>query len=152
MAVNPLGVQQITDYGNPANLTGVARETISGGQIVGVSGATGKVSSGLSSFSSSDIEFCVCDDSENAVGIALNTVTSGNVLAVATNGVFILPCAGSVFAGRIVKAVASTDAVANLGSQAVPANAEDASIAGNIFGRALTAGASGGFAVVQIGL
>lgn len=152
MTVNPLGFVQVSDFGNPKVVTGVAREVISGGQFVGASGATGVVSSGTSSFLESDITFYVCDDSENFVGIALETVASGIRVGIAMDGALIVPCTGSVFAGRIVKAVASEDAVANLGSQVVPADAQDASIAGNIAGRSLTAGASGGFAVVSFGI
>jgi hypothetical protein len=150
MAVNPLGFVQVSDFGNPWVIQGIARETISGGQFVGVSGATGVVGSQLASYTIGDVEFVVLNDPENAVGVALETVTSGNALGVANNGQFLVRCAGSVFAGRLVKAESGLDAVTNLGSQVVPANAEDASIAGNIFGRAHTAGASGGFALVHI--
>lgn len=152
MTVNPLGFVQVGDYGNPKIIQGTCLETISGGQFVSASGATGVVSSGTSSFAETDIKFYVCDDSESFVGVAMETKTSGNQIAVAMDGQLIVPCTGSVFAGRIVKAVASEDAVANLGSQVVPADAQDASIAGNIAGRALTAGASGGFVVVSIGI
>ena len=81
---------------------------------------------------------------------ALVATASGAIVSVATDGVVLASCAGSVFAGRLVKAVASSDAIENLGSQVIPASAEDSSIAGNIAGRAYTAGASGGFAVVHI--
>ena len=149
MTLNPLGAIQVSDFGNPKVLAGVAREAISGGQLVGISGATGVVSSGTSNFTSADVKFALCDDSENFVGIALTTVSSGANLGVAVNGVFIVPCTGSVFAGRLIKAVANEDAVANLGSYAIPAGAEDAVGAGNIAGRSYTAGASGGFAVIH---
>jgi len=152
MTVNPLGFVQVSDFGNPKVVTGGAREVISGGQFVSASGATGVVSSGASSFLETDITFYVSDDAESFVGIALQNTASGAKVAIAMDGAMIVPCTGSVFAGRIVKSVASEDAVANLGSQIVPADAEDASIAGNIAGRALTAGASGGFAVVSFGI
>jgi len=151
MTLNPLGLQQITDFGNPQVLTGEAIEAISGGQIVGVSGANSVVTSGTASYVNSDIKFFVATSAANAVGVALGKAESGAAVAVAVNGAFILPCAGSVNAGGIVKFSAS-DAVANLGSQAIPASAEDASIAGNIFGRALTNGTSGGFAIISLGL
>lgn len=152
MTVNPLGFVQVSDFGNSKIVTGVAREVISGGQFVSASGTTGVVSSGASSFLESDITFHICDDSESFVGVALETQASGARIAIAMDGMLIVPCTGSVFAGRIVKAVASEDAVANLGSTVVPANAQDASIAGNIAGRSITAGASGGFAVVSFGI
>ena len=150
MTVNPLGLVQSSDFGNPKVIQGEAMEIISGGQFVGVSGATGVVTSGLASYVNADVKFIICDDSENFVGLALEDVASGAPLGVTNDGLYLVACTGSVFAGRLVKAVASEDAVANLGSQVVPANAEDASIAGNNGGRALTAGASGGFALVHI--
>lgn len=150
MAQNPNGFVQVNDFGNPRVIQGIARATISGGQIVGVSGTTAKVGSGFDSYTTNDIEFYVSDDAENVVGVAMETNTSGNIMAISTDGHHLLRCAGSVFAGRLVKAIASQNAIENLGSQAVPANAQDASIAGNIFGRAVTAGASGGFAIVHI--
>ena len=150
MTVNPEGFVQLYDFGNPRINSGKARQTFTGGQFVGVSGATGVVTSGTSSFLNTDIEFIICDDSENFVGVAIQNNTSGNILSVAIDAGILAACTGSVFAGRLIKAVASEDAVANLGSQVVPANAEDASIAGNIGGRAYTAGASGGFALVHI--
>jgi len=150
MAGNPIGFVQSNDFGNPKVLTGTAREVISGGQFVGVSGATGVVSSGLSSYASSDIAFYVADAAENVVGVALNTVASGADLGVAVDGVILAKCGGSVFAGYLLEKLAADDAVQNLGSQVIPASAEDSSIAGKTIGRAYTAGASGGFALVRI--
>lgn len=148
MAKNPLGFVQAIDFGNPQVLTGGAMEVISGGELVCASGTTGVVSSGLSSYASSDVKFYLADDPEAFVGIAINTVASGAQASILVNGAALVSCIGSVFAGRLVKATDSTG-VENLGSQVVPADAEDASIAGNIAGRAYTAGASGGFALVH---
>ena len=147
--VNPYGLVQVSDFGNPRSFTGVARETISGGQFVGASGATARVSSGADSLVSTDIGLIVAQGGSNFVGVALDTVTSGNLLSVAVDGIFITDVDGSVFAGYLVKH-AGGDAIQNLGSQAVPADAEGPGIAGNICGRALTEGASGGFAVVYM--
>lgn len=148
MATNPNGYVQANDFGNPRVINGEAREIISGGQLVGVSGATGVIGSGLDSYATNDVKFILCNDSENLVGIAQGTAASGTTLAVAVDTVALLSCAGSVYAGRLVKAVDNTG-IENLGSQAVPANAQDSSMAGNAAGRALTAGASGGFALVH---
>ena len=149
MAVNPLGFVQVNDFGNPKIIQGTAREAITAGQIVGVSGATGVVSSGTSSYDVGDVTFYKCDDSENAVGVAIAAASSGAEVGALIDGAALISCTGSVFAGRLVKAGDATG-VENLGSQAIPANAEDASIAGNIFGRAYTAGASGGFALIHV--
>ena len=150
MAQNTLGFVQVNDWGNPRVLSGKAREAFSGGQILGVSGVTAKVGSQTASYVTEDVELIICDDSENAVGVAMEQVVSGDIAAVSIDGLHLLRCAGSVFAGRLVKVVASQNGVENLGSQIIPASAEDASIAGNIFGRALTAGASGGYALIHI--
>ena len=150
MAVNTLGFVQAMDFGNPKVIQGCAMEVISGGQVVGCSGTVDAVSSGLNSFSASDVQLIVSADAENAIGVAMNNVASGAKVAALVDGVCLMRCIGSVYAGRLVKAVASEDAVANLGSQVVPANAEDASIAGNIFGRAYTAGASGNYALIHV--
>lgn len=150
MARNPLGFVQANDFGNPRVLTGEAMEVISGGNLVGVSGTTGVVSSGLNSYVNSDVKFINCDDSENFVGVAMQTASSGAELAVAIDTLALLRCGGSVFAGRLIKAISGIHAVSNLGSQAVPSSVQDSSIAGNIAGRAMTQGASGGFALVHI--
>lgn len=151
MAVNPIGAVQLYDYGNPRVISVSARETISGGQFVGASGTTAVVSSGTSSFAVTDIQGVVAQGGSNFIGVALSTVTSGLVLPVAIDGAFIVRCDGSVFAGQVVKH-AGNDAVQNLGSQVIPASAEDSSMAGNACGRALTAGASGGFCVAHLRL
>ena len=149
MAVNPLGYVQLSDFGNPRTITGYAREVISGGQLVGVSGTTGVVSSGADSFVSSDIAFIVGQGGSNFTGIAMNTVVSGAAVSVAVDGMHILRCVGSVFAGMKVYHNGA-DAVLNLGSTAVPADGQSAAMAGLSIGRALTEGASGGFCVVLI--
>ena len=148
MALNPLGYVQASDFGNPRVLTGEAMEAISAGQVVGVSGATGIVSSGLSSYANSDVKFYIADGPENVGGIALQDAASGAALGVAIDTLALMSCTGSVFAGYLVKAPDGTG-VENLGSSAVPANAQDASMAGDACGRAYTAGASGGFALIH---
>ncbi len=148
MAINPLGYVQANDFGNPRVLTGEAMEVISGGQIVGVSGTIDVVSSGLSSYANSDVKFYINDASANTGGMALNTAASGAALGVAIDALVLTSCTGSVFAGYLVKAEDGTG-VQNLGSSVVPASAEDSSMAGDTCGRAYTAGASGGFALVH---
>lgn len=150
MAVNPLGAVQAHDFGNPSVIDGKAKQIISGGQLVGASGANAVVNSGLSSYVTNDVEFIVNDDPENFVGVCLQTTQSGQVCSVAMDGAFLSRAAGSVLAGRLVKTVASQDAFETLGSTVIPANANDAASAGNVAGRALTAGASGGFFLVSI--
>lgn len=141
MVVNPNGFVQVNDFGNPKVLTGEASEDITSGQIVGVSGATGVVSSGTSSYANNDIKFIVSDDDANAIGMAITTAVSGAPLGVLIDGVVLASCGGTVAAGQVVQTIASSDSVTGLLS---------GSAAENTFGRAYTAGASGGFAVIHI--
>ena len=150
MAVNPLGAQQVHDFGVPFIITGRAREIISGGHLVMASGAESVVSSGLVSFAGgSDLQFSAAASGAKFNGVALNNVASGGLLQVAKAGVFILPCDGSVLAGEPVECL-GREAVQTIGSLAIPAAAFDAGMASRRIGRALTAGASGGFAVIDI--
>ena len=138
MTVNPLGFVMANDFGNPKVLTGEAIETISGGQTVGASGATGVVSSGLSSYVNNDIKFYVCDDSANFVGIAMETVTSGNALAVANDIVVIATAVENTTAGAIVKATASQDGF------------EPGAAGSDVAGRALTTAGSATYMLVHV--
>jgi len=140
MAGNPNGFVQASDFGNPKVLTGETLEAISGGQFVGVSGTTGIVSSDLSSYENSDVKFYVADSKDNVVGMAMNTVGANANLGVAVEGVVLAKCGGSVFAGQLVEKVASDDAVQSLSSGSST----------YAIGRAYTAGASGGFALIHI--
>lgn len=140
---NPNGAVVILDTGNPRIITAVAREAVSGGEFVFVSGATGVVGSGADSYSASDISVALVSAATRFNGIALNTVGSNNILSVATNGAYLLKCGGAVLGGQIVETLGDSVAVKALTS---------GSNAGNIVGRAITDGASGGFALVQLGL
>src|SRR3990167_7607380 len=95
---NPAGYVQVFDGGNPRIITGRAGvDIVSGGVFVYASGTTGIVSSGINSFVSSDIKF-VGDASGLAFnGICVQTTGSNEYMSVATRGVFILQCVGSVF-------------------------------------------------------
>lgn len=137
MAVNAYGAVQLLDFGNPKVITGVARETISGGQLVFTSGATGVVSSGADSFATSDIKFATGASGTAFTGVALNTATSGNLVAVAVEGVFLLDC---------ITAVANGEMISAGGGDSVAATAA----AGQNIGRVLGAGASGGFCIAYI--
>ena len=55
MAVNPTGFVCVADGGNPRIIGTKAIEAISGGQLCVVSGAADAISSGLNSFTQSDI-------------------------------------------------------------------------------------------------
>lgn len=149
MAINPLGAVQLFDWENPHIITAYARETISGGELLFCSGDEDVVSSGTSSFASSDVQVANQASGATFNGIALANATSGATVPMATRGVFILRCDGSVFAGQPV-GCAGNEAVATTGSLVIPAAAYDASMGARKIGRALSQGASGNFAVIDI--
>jgi len=136
MTVNPNGAVQVGDFGNPSVLSGKAKEVISGGQFVFTSGATGVVGSGADTFATGDVQFATGASGANFVGIALETVASGALVPVAIDGLHIVHCVDTVNNGQ--------DVVCN--NDGVLAGVT----AGQVIGKAITAGASGGFCVVQI--
>lgn len=150
MTINPYGAVQVHDFGAPKYVTAKARETVSGGCLVFFSGATAKVSSGADSFAEGDIEVCSLASGAAFNGLAMNKGGSEAYITVATEGVFILPCHGSVFAGYHVECNGVSGTVAALGSHIVPVGTYGPTPASYVIGRAMTAGASGGFAVIHL--
>src|SRR3990167_1141933 len=147
---NAAGTVVVTDFGNPSIIGGLSRAAItSGGVFVFGSTATGVVGSGLNSFATADVLFAQPASGGQFNGIAMQTVGSNLPISVAVNGVFILQCVGSVFGGAPV-GCEGTNAVTTLGSSVVPDAATNWGPAGKKIGRAVTDGASGGFAVVHI--
>ena len=136
MVLNPLGFQQVFDWGAPKIISGRAREAISGGQLVFSSGAAAVVTSGVSSFATSDLLFATGANGVNFNGVALNTVGSNGLVSVATGNIAIIStAAGTIVSGRLIQANTG-DAVLALVS---------GSEAGNVVGRALTSAGSEGY-------
>lgn len=140
---NPIGFVPVTDGGVPRTFTGIAREAISGGELVFASGADGVVSSGLSSFASEDVLFATGASGAQYFGIALNNAGSNSPVTVATKGAVILVADGTVTPSFLV----STN-----GAQAV---ANSGSVAGNLahqrtVGKALTGAGSEGYCIVDL--
>ena len=136
---NPAGYVPILDGGAPRFVGGYARnEIISGGVFVFGSGATGVVSSGANSFATADLLFTRDASGGQFNGICVATTAVSGAMTVATRGAFLLVCNGAVNAGYKVKCDGNNSVADN-------ANADDLSI-----GRALTAGASGGYALIDI--
>lgn len=129
----------VYDGGCPRIITGVARETIVGGNLIGVSGAAGVVGSDVSTFSASDIEFVVASTG-NFVGVAITDAVSGAIMSVATRGTSLLPVSGTnVLAGTLVSCNADNQVING-----------SATIQRGEIGRALTTGSSGEYVVVDI--
>jgi hypothetical protein len=133
---NPAGAIVVADGACPRIITGLARETISGGVFVYASGAGGVVSSGADSLATGDILFCKDASGLLFNGIALATAGSNTPIAVATRGTFIVVANGNVVAGMPVTADGNNSALQSTGA--------------NKIGRAVTEGTSGGYIVIDI--
>lgn len=140
---NPLGCVPITDGGAPRIITGIAFSNISGGAFVYGSSADSAVSSGLSSYVSSDIKFIT--DASGALfnGVAMFDATSGTTsyVSVLTHGTIIALCDGTVTAGYPIKC-AGANAVRNMTGTG---SLDDTRI-----GRAITSAGSEAYAIVDI--
>lgn len=141
------------DSESPAIFTGVAVETISGGQFVYCSGTNGAAVTGVaSSFTAGDLKIAGATIADQVNGIALYNQVSGtnNLISVARRGAFLVRASDVVSGGAPV--CFSSGGVANIWS----ASAGSASIPGTgtlaPLGRALTAGNSGAQALVALNL
>ena len=118
MAVgNSLGAVVLWDGENPRTFTGTAGETISGGQFVYVSGASGtaQVGSQASSFQDGDLVIKLCDDISRCNGLALNNVTSDELITIATRGNYLIKAANDISGGNLVIQNGIPDAVSAAG-------------------------------------
>lgn len=133
----------VRTFGETGNtFSGLAQETISGGQLVKcVSGATVLTSSNaLDSVVEVALNNANGDDVITA-GVALTTATSGNRVTVSTEGIYGFYAAADITVGEPVNAaeIAAADAVTQ-------ATAQTGSL---VIGRALSAAASGQMVLVK---
>jgi len=141
---NPVGLVMLMDGGSPRIISAYARAVISGGCFVTGSTGDGVVSSGASTYVTSDIKVAG-DASGNSVnGMAVQTAASGALVAFATRGVVICIADGTVTAGypQIVGGVNGVHDV-QTGSVAMTEYP---------VGRALTAATSGNYCLVHLNL
>ena len=135
---NPLGAQVVFDGGIPRTFTARAREVISGGQFVNVSGIA-DVSSGISSYQDGDITVVGAIDRTICNGIALNNAGSDEVVTIATRGAYLIK-AGQIVSGGAQVAHTASGTVANiLNTGSVPLT----TMGPTPIGRAMTTSASG---------
>jgi len=123
-----------------------AAGTISGGDLITWTSGADVVGSGTSTYAYEDIVVKKTDTAGMAFGIALTTATSGNEVAFATQGTYILPCGSTaITSGGFVVADAG------YGNMVLPITG---SAAGNLYrgiGRAITAAtALTGFSIVSV--
>ena len=147
---NGYGAVCVFDGENPRTFTARAREVISGGEFVMASGAEGAFGSGIDSYANGDVIVALSAATDKFNGIALSTVGSNYNVTVATRGAYILKCGGSVLAGTLVESLGDSVAVQSLTSGAVPTGLYTGIMSGKVIGRALTAGASGGYALIDL--
>lgn len=120
----------------PRSFTGRARQTISGGQYVTVSGAANVVGSTADLFLTGSILVALpTADTNQVVGFATNNAGSNELVGVCTRGTFIANAGDSISGGYSVYVVSGT----------VQFLAAAVGIAGSVqpVGRAITAAGSG---------
>ena len=149
MAVgNPLGAVVLWDGENPRTFTGTAKEVISGGQFVFVSGAVDYIAVGsqAASYQDGDLTIKVCDTFGQCNGIALNNAATNSLVTVATRGNFLVKSAGAVSGGWLVQNAGAGDTVVNAGDGTGGTNGSWA----GIVGRSLTNAASGEYCLISL--
>ncbi len=131
------GVQDIIFDGEvPRSFTGRAREVLSGGQFVTISGAANVIGSVAGLFSPGSIVVSLIGtDLNQNIGIALHNAGSNEIVSVATRGMYITKCAGLISGGYPVVPVSGTI------QGVIPVIGIGGSVAA--VGRAITAAASG---------
>lgn len=152
MAVgNLLGAVVIFDGENPRSFTGTAKETISGGQFVYLSGAVNliPVGSQASSLQDGDLVLKVCDTIGYCNGIALNNAATDELVTVARRGDYLIKSAGVISGGQLVTNNGRGDAVSPPGMVATSASV--GSWIG-IVGRAMTNAGSEDYCLVSLNL
>lgn len=135
---NALGAQVIFDGDSPRTFTAKALETISGGYLVNISGATSDVGSEVSSFADGDLKVAGAQDAKLFNGVALNNAGSNELVTVATRGAYLMK-AGAIVSGGALVGHNASGCVGNW----VASVSGTALIQDTIVGRALTTSASG---------
>lgn len=150
MAVNTMGYVCPLDGGNPRIVTGIAYETVSGGQLVYSSGAADAVSSGVNSLATTDIGIATGASGAKFNGVAIQTATSGNAVGVATRGLVILRAGGTIVNGQAVAANGADDVLplAATSGANVPTMVTAAILAK--MGRAWSNATSGNYALIEL--
>jgi len=126
----------IYDSEVPRTFTAKAREVISGGQFVAISGAAGVVGSAAALFIPGSIVAILIKDQNYANGIALQNAGSNTNVTIATRGTYIANSADAISGGAAVVPVNGTVQ----GLEVAPIGI---SYSGTTIGRAVTAAASG---------
>lgn len=129
-------------------ITVKAAGTVSGGDLVKWASGTDVAGSGATTYAWDDIAATVCDSTTNCLGIAQDTVTSGNELTVIQQALVILPAGSSAISGGdLVEPAGYGNAMVNRVAAGSQTNNP------HPIGRALTkATALTGFALVRLNI
>ena len=151
---NPLGAVALWDGENPRTFTALAREAISGGNFVYISGAGaagGGVGSQASSFSDGDLKAAKCDTWGRCNGIALTNAGSNEAVTIATRGSYLVKSAGAVSGGMFVTLTSGADNTHGNDSVSPAGITSTGSWAG-IIGRAVSEAGSENYCLVSLNL
>jgi hypothetical protein len=148
-STNPYGAVVAFDGEVPRTYTAVATETVSGGFLVQMSGATGDVGSHINSYQDGDLKAIGAQIMQLCNGLALNNAGSEDLVTVATRGAYLMRAGEIVSGGALVMHNASGN-VANW----IIADSGTGTIPTPPIGRARTTSASGtnNFALVDLNL
>lgn len=148
MVVNPVGAVPVFDGGVPRIITATAGIGVTGGQLVFLSGANNCISSGINSYVTSDLRVAGAASGclFNGIVITPGTTASGtsNLVAVASDGTFIITAANTVVGGDAV--------LANGGDAVVGLQALGTVVGGSYIpiGRAYSPAGSEGYTAVKL--
>jgi hypothetical protein len=146
---NTLGAQVVFDGNVPRTFTARALETISGGFLVQISGATGDVGSQISSYADGDLKVIGAQTAALCNGVALQNAGSNELVTVATRGAYLMN-AGEIVSGGALVGHNGSGAVLNWKGHV----SGTALINETFIGRALTTSASGtsNYALISLNL
>ncbi len=152
---NELGFTPIFDGAVPRTITGKARQDISGGQFVVISGTGDNVvSSGVNTFAANDLEFALVVSGtashgskgiDQINGIATDDILSGAFGTIATRCTALVKCGSNVIEGTKIVAL-DRHSIATIGSvqlNDIIAGGQAGVPESRAIGRAITAGLSG---------
>ena len=139
---NTLGAQVVVDGEVPRTFTAKAREVISGGFLVQISGATSDVGSQISSLADGDLKVVGAQNIRLCNGIALNNAGSNELVTVATRGGYLLN-AGEIVSGGALIGHNGSGAVVNWTPLAGSGAVQYDVLGPTPIGRAMTTSASG---------
>ena len=145
MVVNPVGPVPLFDGTVPRTITATAGVGVTGGQLIILSGLSNAISSGTSSYATTDLMVIGAASGAlfNGLVITPGNTASGtnNYVTIAQNGTWIITSAGTILAGEKVNANGG-DAVVSVGGTSASG--------GWAIGRAVSPAGSEGWSAITL--